>query len=136
MVKFIAFKPQAEDTPPKLKASESKIINPRLTIFDWRNEIYVETGFMQATHYNHPERLLGFQASDKSIVEKARNIYLEDLKISQPYFFLVATTTKYSYWDMTINTIKKIPKLHSSLFMNYTYLDTYDDFEIYIRKDL
>ncbi len=116
-------------------ADENDQRSPKMVIFDWRNEIYIETGFLQGSHYNMPERPIGNQASNPDVVRKAQKIYLEDLQLNKPYFFLVSTTNKYSYWDMTMTALKKIPKLEDFLYSNYTFVTEIDNFQVFVRKN-
>ncbi|MGR3812428.1 hypothetical protein [Jiulongibacter sp. NS-SX5] len=117
------------------KASEYKMESPKLAIFDWRNEIYIETGFMPATHYTMPERLIGGQVPDLEIVSKTRKIYLDDLKKNRPEFFLVAKGTTYSYWDMTLESMKEMPNIYEYFVNNYSLIGEQSELEIYIRND-
>ncbi|WP_304233648.1 hypothetical protein [Jiulongibacter sediminis] len=116
-------------------ANELSIKSPKLAIFDWRNEIYIETGFMPATHYTMPERLIGGQVPDEKIISKARVIYLDDLKKNKPDFFLVAKGTTYSYWDMTLNAMKQMPDIYEYFSDNYSLVGDQSDLLIYLRND-
>lgn len=115
-------------------AEDNDLKNVRMNVFDWRNELYIETGFMQATHYNMPERLLGYQASNLQVVERARRIYLDDLQFNKPEFFLVSTSNELSYWDMTTKALNKIPELTNFLSNNYILLREMDGIKIYLGK--
>ena len=117
-------------------SSKLGLDNPKMAIFDWRNEIYVETGFMSATHYTMPERLVGGQVASESIVKITRAVYLEDLKKNKPEFFLLATDTKFSYWDMTMTALERMPDIHRYIHENYSEKETVDELRIYLRNDL
>ncbi|WP_162628140.1 hypothetical protein [Arcticibacterium luteifluviistationis] len=117
-------------------ATKKNLENPRMVIFDWRNEIHVETGFLQATHYNVPERLFGNQAAKPKVVERVRELYLNDIKKSKPAFFLLATSTKYSYWDMTMTALEQVPDLHKYVMEHYTSIKKIDDCDVFVRNDL
>ncbi|UBM60361.1 hypothetical protein LAG90_06845 [Marinilongibacter aquaticus] len=115
---------------------DKKLESPKMAIFDWRNDVYIETGFWPCTHYSMPERLLGHQAKNPEVVSEARKIYLQDLETEKPEFFVLATSTKYSYWDMTEKALRTLPRIHKYVMENYRLVEEVDDAKIYLRKDV
>jgi len=109
---------------------------PTMTIFDWYPQIYIESGIFQGTHQNIPERLFGFQASEKEVTAFSRKIFLEDLKKNRPEFILVAITTERSYYDYTYANFHRLPKIKSYFDANYFFYKTSDNTDIFIRNDL
>jgi hypothetical protein len=109
---------------------------PTMTIFDWYPQIYIESGIFQGTHQNIPERLFGFQASEKEVTDFSRKVFLEDLKKNRPEFILVAITTDRSYYDYRYSNFHLLPEIKAYFDANYFFYRTSDNTDIFIRNDL
>ncbi len=108
----------------------------KLVSFDWYPEIHLETGLIQGTHINVPERLFGYQVSDSTSTAFARKIYLEDLYKNKPEIVLIPTSTKRSYFDFTYAAFDQIPEIKSYVDDHYSFYKNVDDVDIYILNDI
>ncbi len=107
---------------------------PKMVVFGWRPRLHVETGFYQAVHQNVPERLFGNQTQDAT--NFSENMYFADLVRNRPEFFLIENNTQESYYDFTISAMPKLKNIYSYFKENYVYVESLEDYDIFLRKDL
>lgn len=108
----------------------------RLVNFDWYPEIHIETGILQGTHINVPERLYGYQVSDSLSTGFSRKIFLKDLQKNKPEIILIPTTTQRSYFDFTYTGFHRIPEIKAYVDQNYSFYRNVDNVDILLRNDL
>ncbi len=117
------------------KANELKL-KPQIVVFDWKPQIFVETGFLSATHQNVPERLFGNQVLNQDILNYSRNLYLNDIKRNKPVFFIIQSSESKEYYDYSYQKLSTIKALKTYFDNNYIKINEIDSNEIFIRKDL
>lgn len=106
--------------------------NDYLVVWGWQCVYYVEAQLAQGTAENHSERSI----FDHPMRDTYRSRYMADMKRNKPAIVLDAVG-KNSFWvqNKKAQGIASYPELFQYVNANYKFMGSFDDTDLYVRKD-
>lgn len=103
-----------------------------MIVWGWQSAYYVEAQLAQGAAESHSERSI----FNHPMRQKYLHRYVNDIKRTKPAIVLDAVG-KNSLWlqDKKTQTIENFPELYSYIQKNYSFVGSFDDTRLFVRKD-